>query len=126
MIGAIYAVSGKEHNEGANKTERSALALGGGGMRSVNNDDLARGCQRVVILSPSGLTDLGAFGNPRVEVALLKRAGCRAEVVVPCVASIGAIGPNVLDPAHRAASAPAGGDRGRAVTATLHTVCQAA
>jgi NTE family protein len=93
-----------------------------GDMRSATNADLARGSQRVVILSPSGLSDLGPFGNPRDEIALLERGGSRVEVVVPDAASIEAIGPNVLDPAHRAASARAGRHQGRAIAATLHAM----
>lgn len=90
-----------------------------GGMRSVNNADLARGCQRVIVLSPSGMADMGPLGNLRDEVALLEREGGRVEVVTPDAASVQAIGPNVLDPAHRAASAQAGREQGRGLATTL-------
>lgn len=93
-----------------------------GGMRSVNNADLARGSQRVIILSPSGTADLGPLGNLRDEVALLEREGARVEVVTPDAASIEAIGPNVLDPAHRAVSAQAGREQGRSLAAALRGV----
>lgn len=93
-----------------------------GGMRSVNNADLARGSQRIVILSPSGMADLGPLGNLRDEVALLEREGGRVEVVSPDAASVQAIGPNVLDPARRAASARAGRDQGRSLAAALRAL----
>ncbi len=66
-----------------------------------------------------GIMDMGPLGNPQDEVALLKRAGGRVAVVSPDDAALQAIGPNVLDPTHRAASAQAGRRQGRAIADTL-------
>jgi NTE family protein len=93
-----------------------------GGMRSVNNADLARGCRYAVILSPIGMMDLGPLGNPQGEVALLEREGAPVAVVTPDAASVQAIGPNVLDPAARVASARAGRDQGRGLAGALRAV----
>ena len=93
-----------------------------GGIRSGTNADLARGCQRVVILSPMGMTDMGPLGNPADEMALLEREGGTVVVVTPDAASVQAIGPNVLSPATRAATALAGREQGRALAASLRAM----
>lgn len=96
-----------------------------GGMRSVTNADLALGSQRIIILSPAGMADMGPLGNVRDEVALLEREGGRVEVVSPDAASVEAIGPNVLDPARRAVSAEAGRQQGRTLAAALRGLWRA-
>ncbi len=93
-----------------------------GGIRSGTNADLARGCQRVVILSPMGMIDMGPLGNPADEVALLEREGGTVAVVTPDAASVQAIGPNVLSPATRAATALAGREQGRSLAASLRAM----
>lgn len=90
-----------------------------GGMRSVTNADLARGYERIIILSPTGMVDMGPLGNLQDEVTLLEREGGTVEVVTPDAASVQAIGPNVLDPARREASALAGREQGRELAASL-------
>lgn len=92
-----------------------------GGIRSGTNADLARGSQRIIILAPMGLIDMGPLGNSHDEVALLRREGGKVAVVIPDAASLEAIGPNVLDPAHRPASAQAGREQGRSLAASLRS-----
>lgn len=93
-----------------------------GGIRSGTNADLARGCQRVVILSPMGMIDMGPLGNPADEVALLEREGGTVVAVTPDAASVRAIGPNVLSPATRADTALAGREQGRSLAASLRVM----
>jgi len=80
-----------------------------GGIRSLTNADIALGASRVLVIAPLGWGD----GNPvsghlRSEVARLREAGARVNVIVPDPASAEALGDNVLDPARRAPSARAG------------------
>lgn len=84
-----------------------------GGMRSTANVDLAQGYERVVVIAPLPATPRRE-DRPEAQVARLG-ANVRAIVVSPDAASLAAIGRNVLDPAHRAASARAG----RAQAATV-------
>lgn len=90
-----------------------------GGMRSVTNADLAQGYQRIVILSPAGMTIPPPFGNPSDEVAQLEREGSAVRGIIPDTASWRAIGTNVLDVARRAPSATAGRAQGQALADTL-------
>ena len=80
-----------------------------GGVRSVANVDLAAGCERVVVIAPTtaGLRRADRLSS---QVRELSKAGkdVRAAIVSPDSAARTAIGPNVLDPSHRAASANAG------------------
>lgn len=91
-----------------------------GGMRSVTNADLAQGYQRIVILSPAGMTIPPPFGNPSDEVAQLEHEGSAVRGIIPDTASWQAIGTNVLDVARRAPSAIAGRAQGLALADTLH------
>ncbi|HEX8733220.1 MAG TPA: patatin-like phospholipase family protein [Ktedonobacterales bacterium] len=77
-----------------------------GGVRSVANVDLAKGCDRVVVLAPTTAAVRRA-DRPASQVAALG-AGVRSIIVSPDAASRAAIGSNVLDPAHRALAAQAG------------------
>jgi NTE family protein len=93
-----------------------------GGMRSVANVDLAKGYERVVVIAP--LTAAPRRANRPAAQAATLGAGVRSVIVSPERAARAAIGSNVLDPAHRAASAQAGrrqaagvADRVRAVWA---------
>ena len=84
-----------------------------GGMRSAANADLAEGCDRVVVLAPIKVA-LRRRNRISSQVASLG-PGVRSVVVSPDPAARKAIGGNVLDPAHRVASAKAG----RAQAATV-------
>ncbi|MGK5557302.1 patatin-like phospholipase family protein [Actinomadura kijaniata] len=79
-----------------------------GGLRSMNNADLAAGHGRVLVVAP--------FADPVLEedVAGLTAEGARVEVVVPDEASTAAFGTDPLDPATRTPSAEAGYAQGRA------------
>jgi NTE family protein len=80
-----------------------------GGVRSVANVDLAAGCERVVVIAPTtaGLRRADRLSS---QVRELSKTGkdVQAAIVSPDSAARKAIGPNVLDPSHRAASANAG------------------
>ncbi|MFI5274639.1 MAG: patatin-like phospholipase family protein, partial [Ktedonobacterales bacterium] len=77
-----------------------------GGVRSVVNVDLAKGCERLVVIAPTTAA-LRRADRPAAQVAALG-SDVRSVMVSPNAAARTAIGPNVLDPAHRAASASAG------------------
>jgi NTE family protein len=87
-----------------------------GGIRSINNADLARGYRRVLIFSPSGTVDFGRLGSVQGGVSELERQGSAVLVAGPDEASLTAIGTNVLDPTRREGSARAGREQG-------HTLC---
>lgn len=77
-----------------------------GGVASVANADLARGCDRVVVLAP---VDFAMRRSQRIAAQLAALGPqVRSIVVTPDAAARKAIGSNTLDPAHRAASARAG------------------
>jgi NTE family protein len=88
-----------------------------GGIRSVANADLAAGCDRVVVLAPITFA-LRRSGRIDRQLASLG-PGVRSLVLSPDSQARKAIGPNSLDPSHRAASARAG--RGQAA-AVAHAV----
>ncbi|WP_067825957.1 patatin-like phospholipase family protein [Actinomadura kijaniata] len=79
-----------------------------GGLRSMNNADLAAGHGRVLVVAP--------FADPVLEedVAGLTGDGARVEVVAPDEASAAAFGTDPLDPATRTPAAEAGYAQGRA------------
>ncbi|GHE81975.1 patatin [Amycolatopsis deserti] len=79
-----------------------------GGVRSMENADLAAGCDRVLVLRVTevpGITDLDD------QVAALRQDGAEVLVIAPDESAIEAIGPNVLDPTVREAAARAGYDQ---------------
>ncbi|OXM74870.1 MULTISPECIES: patatin-like phospholipase family protein [Amycolatopsis] len=79
-----------------------------GGVRSMENADLAAGCDRVLVLRVTevpGNTDLDD------QVAALRRDGAEVLVIAPDATAIEAIGPNLLDPSVREAAARAGYDQ---------------
>jgi len=91
-----------------------------GGIRSLTNADIAHGASRVLVIAPLGWGE----GNPvsghlRAEVAQLREAGARVNVIVPDPASAEALGDNVLDPARRAPSARAGLAQGLRAAASV-------
>ena len=75
-----------------------------GGMRSTANADLARGCDRLVVLAP---IPRGFGPMPSVDAQVAGMVS-RVAVVSPDRGSRTAIGRNVLDPAARAPAATAG------------------
>jgi NTE family protein len=77
-----------------------------GGVRSVANIDLAKGYDRVVVLAPTTAA-LRRADRLDAQMAALG-AGVRSVIVSPNAASRAAIGPNILDPAHRALAAQSG------------------
>ncbi len=91
-----------------------------GGVRSVANIDLAKGCDRVVVLAPTTAAFRRA-DRPAAQVAALG-PGVRAVIVSPDATSRAAIGPNVLDPARRALSAQAGRAQAADMADQVHKV----
>jgi NTE family protein len=77
-----------------------------GGMRSPANVDVAKDCERVVVLAPTTQA-LRRNMTPAAQVAALS-GSARMLLITPDEAARQAIGPNVLDPARRAPSARAG------------------
>ena len=91
-----------------------------GGVRSITNADLAGGCERVVVIAPVTLA-LRRIGRIDNQLASLGPR-VRSIVVSPDANARTAIGRNVLDPAHRVASARAG----HVQAATVAAACAAA
>jgi len=86
-----------------------------GGIRSVDNADLAAGFPRITVLSPTGFDSLIPSSRPlREAVAKLRADGSAVTVLVPDAASAVAFGTNPLDPATRTPAARAGLAQGRA------------
>jgi NTE family protein len=77
-----------------------------GGVRSPTNADYARGCSRVVVLAPTTAA-IRRSGRVERQVASLG-PDVRSVICTPDAEARAAIGPNVLDPARRAAAARAG------------------
>ncbi|CAN7460412.1 patatin-like phospholipase family protein [Devosia sp. LjRoot16] len=96
-----------------------------GGVRSVDNADLASGYRNVIVLSPfsgrTGPLPPGQFEGLRrppgadlaSEVAVLRQAGSRVEVITPDPNSRTAMGTNQMDLATRIPSARAGYEQGK-------------
>ncbi|GAA3798184.1 MULTISPECIES: patatin-like phospholipase family protein [Amycolatopsis] len=90
-----------------------------GGVRSMENADLAAGCDRVLVLRVTevpGNTDLDE------QVAALRRDGAAVLVLAPDAPAAEAIGPNLLDPSVRDAAARAGYDQAVRVAAEVTAV----
>jgi NTE family protein len=102
-----------------------------GGVRSVDNADLAAGYANVIVLSPfsgrTGPLPPGQFEGLRrppgadlaSEVERLRKSGSRVEVITPDTESRAAMGINQMDLATRAPSARAGYAQGRLEAARL-------
>ena len=88
-----------------------------GGMRSVANADLATGCERVLVLAP--LTFALRPGQRISRQLAALGEGVRSQVVTPDPAALRAIGPTLLDPSRRAASAEAGRAQGERIAAQV-------
>jgi NTE family protein len=91
-----------------------------GGVRSIANADLAKGCDRVVVLAPTTVA-LRRSGRIANQLSTLG-PDVRSVTVSPDAQSRKAIGSNVLDPAHRAASARAGRIQAAGVAALVSAV----
>lgn len=91
-----------------------------GGVRSIANADLAKGCDRVVVLAPVTRA-LRRSGRIATQLASLG-PGVRSVAVSPDEASRRAIGRNVLSTATRAASARAGREQAATVAARVREV----
>ena len=87
-----------------------------GGVRSTTNADVAAGFEMVLIVAPMGGFMPAALED---EVACLRSAGSRVDVILPDQSALDAIGPNPLDPARRPASAEAGLAQAESAAATL-------
>jgi NTE family protein len=74
-----------------------------GGVRSLNNSDLAAGCDPVAILAPY---TLGLEGSLEDEIDAMGDAG--VVIVTPDRDALEAIGPNPLDPGRKAAALDGG------------------
>ena len=88
-----------------------------GGVRSGTNADLAAGCDRVLIITPTPADAPSPWGDLAGEVERLRPADVR--VVHADGASLAAFGTNPLSPATRGPSARAGRELGRAQAADL-------
>jgi NTE family protein len=88
-----------------------------GGVRSPANADLAVGCEIVVVLAPIALA-LRRSGRVDRQLASLG-SHVRSIVISPDANARNAIGRNVLDPAHRVASARAGHTQAAGVAAAV-------
>ncbi len=84
-----------------------------GGVRSPTNADLAAGHDVVLVLAPVAGTALDAAVRGLDEELDALRSSSGVVVITPDEAAVRAIGPNLLDPARRAAAARAGQAQGR-------------
>src|SRR5216683_2610643 len=88
-----------------------------GGVRSVTNADLARGCRTALVLVPTmGADDALAksFTHPLSgELRTLRDSRCRVQLIVPDTASLNAFGATLGDENHRAPAFNAGLAEGR-------------
>jgi NTE family protein len=88
-----------------------------GGVRSVTNADLARGCKTALVLAPTMGSDdalAKSFTRPlNGELQTLRDSGCEVELIVPDTASLKAFGAKLGDESHRAPAVNAGRIEGR-------------
>jgi NTE family protein len=88
-----------------------------GGVRSVTNADLARGCKTALVLVPTmGPDDALAksFTRPlNNELQTLRDSGCKVQLIVPDPASLKAFGATLGDENHRGPAFNAGLTEGR-------------
>jgi NTE family protein len=88
-----------------------------GGVRSLTNADLAAGCDRILVITPTPADAPQPWGNLDDEIELLKPG--RVQVVHADPASLAAFGTNPLSPATREPAARAGREIGQARAAGL-------
>lgn len=102
------------------------VALGGrrymdGGVHSIDNADLAAGCDRVLILTLPARVPPLCVASLDAAVDTLRRSGACVDVVHPDEASqvaFASVGGNLLDPSVREAAARAGRKQGQRITAS--------
>lgn len=86
-----------------------------GGVRSMDNADLAEGAAQITVVSPFGLSAPVELPMPlRDVVTRLRDGGAQVTVIEPDQASVDAMGANPLDPGTRAPAAKAGRAQGHA------------
>lgn len=93
-----------------------------GGVYSIDNADLAMGCERVLILTLPARVPPLCVASLDTAVDTLKASGARVDVVHPDEASqtaFASVGGNLLDPSVREAAARAGREQGRSVAARV-------
>lgn len=83
-----------------------------GGIRSASNADLAKGADRVLLITPTQ-PDLPRAWGQDLATELAELAPARVEVVHADAATVAAFGLNPLDPSTRGPAARAGRDVGR-------------
>ncbi|GGX44446.1 patatin [Streptomyces noursei] len=86
-----------------------------GSTRTAENADVAAGCERILVLQ---VMQIPGNSDLDEQVAALRERGARVTVIRPDDAAAAAIGPDVLDPAVREASARAGHEQGLRVAAS--------
>ncbi len=92
-----------------------------GGMRSAANADLAADCGQIVVLAPIW-QGFGAMTGATRQCRRLARSGRSVALVIPSPDALAAIGPNMLDAAHRAPAARAGYAQAEAAAAGVAAV----
>ncbi len=94
-----------------------------GGVRSVTNADLARGCKTAVVLAPTmGLGDPMAKSFTRPldgELRILRESGCKVALIAPDAASLTAFGASIGNEHHRAPPLEAGRIQARHQAASI-------
>jgi len=91
-----------------------------GGMYSIDNADLAVGCDHVMILTLPARVPPLCVASLEDAVDTLKHSGARVDVVHPdeaAQAAFASVGGNLLDPSVREAAARAGREQGQRVAA---------
>lgn len=92
-----------------------------GGIRTASNADLAKGADRVLLITPAPPDQPRGWGQD-LATELAELAPARVEVVHADQATVEAFGTNPLSPATRGPAARAGRDLGRKVAATIGTL----
>ena len=99
-----------------------------GGVHSMSNAGLAKGHDRVVVISPIGAGDkpfdLNARRQLDAEAEELRAGGSQVELVLPDAQALAASGPNRMDPAFLKPAAQAGLRQATSVADRLRTVWQ--
>jgi NTE family protein len=97
-----------------------------GGVRSVTNADLARGCKKAIVLAPTmGMADPIAKSFTQYligELEILRASGCQVELIAPDAASLKAFGASIGDERHRAPPLEAGRVEGRDKAGEVATI----
>jgi len=88
-----------------------------GGVRSATNADLARSCKTAIVMAPTAginhpLAKLSVARLDR-ELRILRDSGCKAVLIVPDAASVGAFKQSGAEEGRNAAALEAGRTEGR-------------